>query len=92
MSSTPQQSQHISIPDLRSDLNGEVIGPDDAAYDEARQVFFKASTADRPRWRGSPARMTSLASSRSPARAASSWPSAAAATAAQATGPAKAGS
>jgi FAD/FMN-containing dehydrogenase len=41
VSSTPQQSQHISIPDLRSDLNGEVIGPDDAAYDEARQVFFK---------------------------------------------------
>jgi FAD/FMN-containing dehydrogenase len=40
VSSTPQ-SQHISIPDLRSDLNGEVIGPDDAAYDEARQVFFK---------------------------------------------------
>ena len=41
MTSTPQQSQDISIPDLRSDLNGEVIGPDDAAYEEARQVFFK---------------------------------------------------
>jgi FAD/FMN-containing dehydrogenase len=41
VSSTPQQFQGISIPDLRSDLNGEVIGPDDAAYDEARQVFFK---------------------------------------------------
>jgi FAD/FMN-containing dehydrogenase len=41
VSSTPQQSQDISISDLRSDLNGEVIGPDDAAYDEARQVFFK---------------------------------------------------
>jgi FAD/FMN-containing dehydrogenase len=40
VSSTPQQS-HISIPDLRSQLNGEVIGPDDAAYDEARQVIFK---------------------------------------------------
>jgi FAD/FMN-containing dehydrogenase len=39
VSSTPQQSQ-FSIPDLRSDLNGEVIGPDDAAYDEARKVFF----------------------------------------------------
>jgi FAD/FMN-containing dehydrogenase len=38
--STPQ-SQNISIPDLRSELKGEVIGPDDAAYDEARQVFFK---------------------------------------------------
>jgi FAD/FMN-containing dehydrogenase len=41
VSSKPQQSQDISISDLRSDLNGEVIGPDDAAYDEARQVFFK---------------------------------------------------
>ena len=41
MSSTPQQSQDISIPDLRSKLNGEVIGPNDAAYDEARQVIFK---------------------------------------------------
>jgi FAD/FMN-containing dehydrogenase len=41
VSSTPQQSQDIPISDLRSDLNGEVIGPDDAAYDEARQVFFK---------------------------------------------------
>jgi hypothetical protein len=28
VSSTPQRSQHISIPDLRSDLNGEVTsGP-----------------------------------------------------------------
>ena len=36
-----QQSQHKSIHNLRSDLNGEVIGPEDAAYDEARQVFFK---------------------------------------------------
>jgi FAD/FMN-containing dehydrogenase len=41
VSSTPQQFQHISISGLRSQLNGEVIGPDDAAYDEARQVFFK---------------------------------------------------
>lgn len=38
--STPQ-SQKTLIPDLRSELRGEVIGPDDAAYDEARQVFFK---------------------------------------------------
>ena len=38
--STPQ-SQNISIPDLRSELKGEVIGPDDAGYDETRQVFFK---------------------------------------------------
>jgi FAD/FMN-containing dehydrogenase len=40
VSSTPAQSQDISIHDLRSNLNGEVIGPNDAAYDEARQVFF----------------------------------------------------
>ena len=40
MSSTQQQSPDISIPDLRSALNGAVIGPDDAAYDQARQVFF----------------------------------------------------
>src|SRR5829696_7113774 len=48
MSSTPQQSQKISIPDLRSDLNGEVIGPDDAAYDEARQVIFFKGIDRRP--------------------------------------------
>jgi FAD/FMN-containing dehydrogenase len=40
VSPTPQ-SQHISIADLGSKLEGEVIGPDDAGYDEARQVFFK---------------------------------------------------
>jgi FAD/FMN-containing dehydrogenase len=31
----------ISIPDLRAELNGKVIAPDDTDYDEARQVFFK---------------------------------------------------
>jgi hypothetical protein len=41
VSPTPQQSQGISIPELRSALDGEVIGPDDAAYDQARQVVFK---------------------------------------------------
>jgi hypothetical protein len=41
VSTTPQQSHHFSIRDLRANFNGEVIGPDDAAYDEARQVFFK---------------------------------------------------
>ena len=39
MSSTPQQSQGISIP-ISSDLNGEVIGQT-MPLDEARQVFFK---------------------------------------------------
>ena len=91
MSSTPQQSQ-IWIPDLRSALDGEVIGPDDAGYDEARQVIFKGVVAGRPRWRGSPVGRMLLASSRWLGRAAWSWLSAAAVTAARATGPAKAGS
>ena len=92
MSSTPQQSQHISIPDLRSDLNGEVIGPDDAAYDEARQVFFtgfdrRPAAVARVAGADDVARVVTLAR-----ETASSWPSEAAATAARATGPAKAGS
>ena len=41
MSSTPQQSQNLVVAGLRSELEGEVIGPDDPAYDDARQVFFK---------------------------------------------------
>jgi FAD/FMN-containing dehydrogenase len=36
MKSTPE----ISIADLRANLNGTVIGPDDPAYDDARRVFF----------------------------------------------------
>ncbi len=36
MSST-QQSPNVSVPDLKGDL----IGPDDSRYDEARQVFLK---------------------------------------------------
>jgi FAD/FMN-containing dehydrogenase len=39
--SSTQQSHDISIRGLRSELKGEVIGPDDATYDGARQVFFK---------------------------------------------------
>jgi FAD/FMN-containing dehydrogenase len=34
-------AQEVSIPDLRDGLKGEVVGPDDPGYDEARQVFFK---------------------------------------------------
>ena len=34
-------AQEVSIPDLQGELRGEVVGPDDSAYDEARQVFFK---------------------------------------------------
>jgi FAD/FMN-containing dehydrogenase len=30
----------ISIPELRAALNGRVIAPDDARYDEARAVFY----------------------------------------------------
>jgi FAD/FMN-containing dehydrogenase len=41
VASTPEQAQDIPTADLRSQLEGEVITPDDPAYDEARQVFFK---------------------------------------------------
>ena len=30
----------ISIPKLRTDVRGPVIGPDDAEYDDARAVFY----------------------------------------------------
>jgi FAD/FMN-containing dehydrogenase len=39
ISSTPVG---LSIPDIRSSVGGEVIGPDDPGYDEARQVFSGA--------------------------------------------------
>src|SRR5215218_3505731 len=38
--STSPENNPISIPKLRADLNGRVITPDDAAYDEARAVFY----------------------------------------------------
>ena len=38
---TPEQAQEIPINDLRAELKGEVITPEDPAYDDARQVFFK---------------------------------------------------
>jgi FAD/FMN-containing dehydrogenase len=41
MASTPQQAQDIPTEELRSQLDGELITPDDSSYDEARQVFFK---------------------------------------------------
>jgi FAD/FMN-containing dehydrogenase len=34
-------SAEISIPQLRDQLDGEVIAPEDAGYDDARRVFFK---------------------------------------------------
>jgi FAD/FMN-containing dehydrogenase len=39
MQLTPDHTTTISIPDLRRDLAGEVIAPDDAGYDAARTVF-----------------------------------------------------
>jgi FAD/FMN-containing dehydrogenase len=41
MASTPRQTQDIPTDDLRSQLKGEVITPDDPRYDDARQVVFK---------------------------------------------------
>jgi FAD/FMN-containing dehydrogenase len=38
---TPRQPANLSIPQLRADLNGRVIVPDDPTYDEARTVFFR---------------------------------------------------
>jgi FAD/FMN-containing dehydrogenase len=40
--STPpgNNSTSISIPELRASLNGQVITPEDASYDEARTVFY----------------------------------------------------
>jgi FAD/FMN-containing dehydrogenase len=38
---TPEQAQQIPIDDLRSQLQGELVTPEDPGYDEARQVFFK---------------------------------------------------
>lgn len=35
------QAQGVSIPELRDQLDGEVVAPEDSAYEEARHVFFK---------------------------------------------------
>ena len=40
-------STDVSIPRLRADLRGQVIGPDDAGFDEARAVVAGGSIADR---------------------------------------------
>jgi FAD/FMN-containing dehydrogenase len=41
MPPSPQQSMDVPTDELRSELDGELITPQDGAYDEARQVFFK---------------------------------------------------
>jgi FAD/FMN-containing dehydrogenase len=38
---TPEQAHQIPIDDLRTQLEGELVTPEDPRYDEARQVFFK---------------------------------------------------
>src|SRR5215204_155840 len=39
-STSPATSTTISVPQLRTVFEGRVIAPDDAAYDEARTVFY----------------------------------------------------
>ena len=41
MSPSPQQSTDLPTDELRSQLDGELITPEDDAYDQARQVFFR---------------------------------------------------
>ena len=52
-------ASRISVADLRADLNGRVIAPDDEGYDQARTVFTAGSTAGRRSSSGSPTRPTS---------------------------------
>jgi FAD/FMN-containing dehydrogenase len=41
MEAMPQESRDFPISELRGELTGEVIAPDDPSYDDGRQVFFK---------------------------------------------------
>jgi FAD/FMN-containing dehydrogenase len=41
MEAMPQEPSDFSVPELRAELNGEVIAPDDPSYEDARGVFFK---------------------------------------------------
>ena len=45
---TTNARTEISIPQLQSELAGEVIGPDDAAYDDARKAFMPFYDERRP--------------------------------------------
>jgi len=40
MKTSPSPPTTLSIPGLRADVKGRVIGPDDAGYDQARTVFY----------------------------------------------------
>jgi FAD/FMN-containing dehydrogenase len=56
----------ISIPDLRAELAGQVIGPEDAEYDEARAIFYakydrRPAAIVRPADAGEVSRVVSLA-------------------------------
>lgn len=58
-----------SIPELRAELRGQVIGPDDAGYDQARSVFVptvdrRPAAIVRPRDAGEVARVVTLARDR----------------------------
>ncbi len=47
MSSAPSQATRISLPELRAQIDGDLVGSDDPAFDEARAVFLAASTGGR---------------------------------------------
>jgi FAD/FMN-containing dehydrogenase len=67
-SNTPDPNT-ISIPQLRADLNGRVIAPDDAGYDQARTVFYggfdrRPGVVVRPVDAGEVSRVVALAGDR----------------------------
>ena len=72
----------LNVAQLRAAFSGQVIGPEDPGYDEARTVFY-GGIDRRPAAivRASGRRPRSHASSHWPAKPGWSWPSAAAATA-----------
>ena len=62
----PSTQATLSIPELRDELDGQVIAPDDAGYDQARQVFLpifdrRPAVIVRPRDADEVAKVVSLA-------------------------------